>query len=145
MAKHGNIEILQWFYSYHTKMPRASATVFKVGDLVSLESNAAVNFNAVGEDATFAGLAVTEWASGDAGDVTIAPLAIVKIGCSSATYGYGAGLLYVSGSATAEYVVADDAGANTIFWCYQEYTSAVTRLVALVPAPIIQNLFSSAA
>ncbi len=145
MAKHGNIEILQWFYSYHTFLPRVNTVVIEQGDLLSLESNSIVNMDAAGEDATFAGIAVTRHETGVSGDVTVAPVAIIEIGCSSATYGYGDGLLYVSGSGTVEYVIADDSGANTIMWCYREYTSAVTRLVALVHAPVLQKLFSSAA
>ena len=145
MAKHGDIEILKWFYDYHTFLPRVNTVVIEQGDLLSLESNSIVNMNAAAEDITFAGIAVTRHESGVSGDVTVAPLAIIKIGCTSATYGYGDGLLYVSGSGTVEYAVADDAGANTIMWAYQEYTTAVTRLVALVNAPLLQKIFSSAA
>jgi len=145
VAKHGTVKIWHWFYEYHTQLPRVNTVVIEQGDLLSLESNSILNMNAVGEDATFAGVAVTRHLTGVDGDVTVAPLAIIEIDCTSATYGYGDGLLYVAGSGTVEYSVADDSGANTIMWCYREYTTAVTRLVALVHAPILQKLFSSAA
>ena len=143
MAKHGSVEVLQWFYSEHSDLPRADTLVVKVGDLLSLESNTLVHFSGATDDATFVGIAASEHENGVDGNVVIAPKAIIKIDCTSATYGYGDGLLYVAGSATVEYSVADDSGANTIMWCYREYTAAVTRLVAYVHAPILQKLFSS--
>ena len=133
-------------YNEHKVISLPAGSIgFDTGDLLSFESNALVLMDAAGEDATFAGIAVSRHETGVSGDVTVAPIAIVDIGCSSATYGYGDGLLYVSGSGTVEYVVADDSSANTIMWAYQEYTTAVTRLVAIVSNPILQKLFSSAA
>lgn len=132
---------------WYRPLPKAAAVKFKMGMPASLESNTAVILNAVGEDGTFAGLVYEGDIEGtEATEIIVCCGPVVaQVAVSSATYGYGDGLLYVSGSYTADYTFADDSGANTICWSLEEKTSAVTSLEVLFNATLLQKLFSSAA
>lgn len=122
-------------------LPRAATTtVLKKGWLLSLESNAITNMNAVGEDATFAGVAYTNHATGDPHDVTALLKCMLSIDVTSATFDLGAGLFYTSGSATVDYKVAADGGNNTIANAARIYTSAVTRMDVLIDVPTMAGL-----
>jgi len=127
----------------YVELPRASTAVFKKGWLVSLESSTSVNMDAAGEDATFAGIAYTNHESGDAHNLTSLLKCALDITVTSATYGFGDGLLYSAGSASVEYSLADDSGANTIVNSLQEKTSAVTLLRVLVDVPNLAKLFEN--
>lgn len=113
--------------SDYVTVPRASTTVFDHGWLVSLESSNAVNLDAATEDATFIGVAITKHESGNTDNVTVCQDCVMEIDAVSAAYDTGDGVKYSAGSATVDYKVAADGGANTIGWAHKVYSSA-TRI-----------------
>lgn len=139
MAKHGNVVILHQL-SPLSSLPRASTTIFMTGDLVSDESNLAVNMDAATEDATFAGVAATAHESGDDTNVAVCDKCIIEIDAVSAAYSHLAPLKYNAGSASVEYSVAADGGFNTIMHVWGEYAAGSTRIKALVNVSALQKL-----
>lgn len=122
-------------------LPKLAATIFDKGDLVSLESSAAVPLDAVTEDATFAGLAwqaAGTWTT----EVQVLIKCVAEVTVSSDTYDTGNPLLYVSGDNGTEYVFADATSGTTICWAMQTKTSAVTRLRVLFDAPSLEKLWA---
>ena len=126
-------------------VPRASTTVFKKCWPVSLESNAGVNMDAAGEDATFLGLAYTEHESGDTHNVVVALKAVADFDVVSATFDFGDGLKYNAGSATVIYKLEADGAANTIGHANSVETAAVTRLQVRFEVPQLQKLYGVSA
>ena len=121
------------------QLPVADATALEVGDLISYESNACTLLNAAGDDATFAGYAINQRLAngGTPQEMVVGMKGLVKYDCTSATYGFGDGLLY-----TAENKLAADAGANTLAWAAEDESgTAVTRIVALINVPALAKLF----
>ena len=112
-----------------TRLPIASATQIKQGDLVSFESNLVTVLATVTDDQFFVGLAFTESITGETDPVVVCvgPV-VVAADATSATYGFGVGVLYSAGDYTTDWSFADDSGANTIGNVFREYTSAATRI-----------------
>lgn len=127
--------------SDYVRIPRDSTTVVDVGDFISVESSKATLMNAATDDATFAGIAISKHESGNTDDVVVALDCVIEVDCVSATYTLGAGVKYNAGSATVDYKVEDDAGANTVGWSHRVYSSAVTRMEVRINAPVLQKLF----
>ena len=125
-------------------LPRAATTtVLKKGWLLSLESNAITNFGSATDDATFAGVAYTNHATGDPHDVTALLKCTLSIDNTSATFDLGAGMKYTSGSASAIYTLVADSSANTIANAAKIYTSAVTRMDVFINVPALVSLATS--
>ena len=123
---------------------KASATVFEAGQVVSVESNAAVHMDLVTEDATFAG--VVSIGAGDGETlVQVCPWGVVDIDCTSGTYAFGAGLKYSAGDSSTDYSLVADGSANTIMHSYQIYTTAVTRIQAYFNVFELAKLFAVSA
>lgn len=129
----------------YVDIPRASTTVFRVGWLVSIESSKAVNMDAATEDATFGGVAYTGHESGDAHDLTMCLKCVLEIDNVSSTFDIGDGVKYSAGSASVDYKVTADGGANTIGHAHQIYASAVTRMLIRIEVPQLQKLFGVSA
>ena len=125
----------------YVRIPRASTTVINYGEFLSEESSKAVLMDAVGEDATFAGIAVSQHISGNTDDVISCLDCVIEVDCTSATFDIGNGVLYAAGDASTDYKVADDSGANTIGWANKVYVSAVTRMQVRINVPVLQKLF----
>lgn len=126
-------------------LPKAPGTVFKSGQLVSLESNAAVHMDAVTEDATFAGV-VAMGAPDGTTEVLVLKKCEVLIDLDSAqTLGAGAGLKYNAGGSSTDYSLTPDGGANTIAFCAKEYTTTVDRARATIDVMELQKIDAVAA
>jgi hypothetical protein len=120
-------------------IPVGASTDLEMGDFVSLESNAAVLMDAAAEDATFAGYMInqvhTDYSEPDQAIVGLRGILLCT--ATSATYGFGDGLVY-----TAENTVAADAGANTMAWSGAEETAAVTSLKVIIDVIALGKLFA---
>lgn len=124
-------------------IPRATTTVLQKGWLLSLESNKAVNMDAVGEDATFVGVAYTNHESGDVHNVTALLKCILEIDATSSTFDIGNGVKYAAGDASTVYSVADDGGANTIANVAKQYDTAATRILIYIDVVNLAKLFEN--
>jgi hypothetical protein len=118
--------------------------VFKAGQLVSLESNAAVHMDAAIEDATFAGV-VGIGAPAGTTEVLVLKVCQVEIDCALATFGAMAGIKYSAGSSSVDYSIIADSGADTIGFVAKEYTTAVTRVRVNFDVEKLQKLDAVAA
>ncbi len=119
-------------YNEHKVISLPAGSIgFDTGDLLSFESNALVLMDAAGEDATFVGVSGGKRnATGD--KIPVYPECWISIDVTSATYGLGAALKYVSKN-----TLVADGDANTIAWAWEDKTSAVTRLLVYINVPII--------
>jgi len=115
----------------------------KQGDLVSYESNAAVLLDAVAEDATFAGFAISVHVTNEnlPNDLTVGLRGVVVYDVASATFALAAGLRY---GGSRNKLVADG-GYGTIAFSHKREAAAVTRLRALVDVIALGKLFAVSA
>ena len=121
------------------QLPRAVGTALEKGDLISYESNACVLVDAAAEDATFVGYSINQHAANDLSpnEMVVGQKGLVEYDATSFAYIYGGGLLY-----TSENTLAVDSGANTIAWAAEDHSAAaVTRIVALINAPLLQKFY----
>ena len=111
-------------------------------DFISLESDLAVLFDTVTEDATFAGILLNEITTGqDEPDMAvIGTRCQLEVDCDSATYTLFEGLKY-----SAENKVVTDGAANTIAWAAKGPAGTVTRLDIVVDVPALAKLWAVSA
>ena len=113
------------------------------GDFLSYESDAAVLMDTVTEDATFIGIAMNNYTSGDRVPQQVVAALVCMIECdvTSATYSIGDGLKY-----TSKNTLVADGSANTIaFAAKDESGSAATRTKVYVNVPALGKLFTVSA
>ena len=120
-------------------LPVEAATTIEVGDLISYESGYAVQFDAVTEDATFAGVSRSKSIAGNTDPIIVQMQCIVEADCTSAAYTYGQSLA----ANTTTNVIEDGSGANTIGWSVDDTASGdVTALKMLIDVVKLGKLFS---
>lgn len=116
----------------------ATSTAIEKGDLISWESNAAVLVDNVGEDATFAGYAITQHNTAfvEPDRLVVGKVGIVELDSTSATYTFGQDVMYTSENA----VVDSTNGATAMCWA-NEYKTTATRLECYINAPLLLKLW----
>ena len=120
----------------------ACAAAIEKGDFVSWETNTAVLLDAVGEDATFIGYAITQRnTSFDEPDrLVVGKVGIVEYDSTSATYDMAQDVMY-----TSENAVVDSTNGGTALCWSNEYKTTATRLEVYVNAPLLQKLWITTA
>lgn len=87
------------------------------------------------DDATFMGIAMGECeATVDSGNpIQVMVEGLIKVALSSATYAWGAGLLWVDNTLT----LAADSNANTIAWIYDDNQDTRTSAIVYINVPLL--------
>ena len=125
------------------ELPIQDATTIKPGWFLSLEGGYLVALDAVTEDATFAGIALTGHAQNLDTRVTVSfsEKCVVEVDTVAAAYLRGAALKFSTGSGDSIIMVAD-ADANTLVFAAETKTTTAAdlRLKVLVDVPrLAQN------
>lgn len=124
--------VIRWFDPAFVIDLPVSTVALDVGDFLSWESSALVLMDAVGENATFVGIAMGACVvTVDSGNyIPVATKCIIECDLTSASYVIGAGLLYTSKNTLA----AATSGADQIAWLFDN-DGTLTRANVLIDVP----------
>lgn len=108
-------------------LPKAAATDFIKGQLVSFESSNCVHMNADTEDVTFVGVCAMDARNSET-EVSVAKKCIVTIDSASAAYEPHSAVEYSAGGATTDYSVTAGTTTNDIGRVHGNFPAASTRI-----------------
>lgn len=112
-------------------LDKATTTNFYKGEFVNYTGGAAEHMDAVGEDATFAGVVGMDARNGE-DKVLVLKRCQIEVDAVINSYAPGAPLEYEAGDSGTDYKVTNATSGQTLMWAAQEYPAGTTRLRANV-------------
>jgi len=124
----------------------ATSGTFARGDLMTFETSTLKLVDNSNDNTVFVGVSNEYKESGDnyTANATVLNRCIIKIGCTSATYGIHNALKYAAGANGTDWsVVVASSGADGIMWSLQYAASAITTINALIDVRLIGTALGS--